>query len=296
MEYVLTTLQDDLSVRELITLFYFEHDPHFVFTGESHDFWELNYIDKGELICHVDGEQVVLNQGDLILYPPNVYHSHHCNGVDSVNMTIVSFTCNNDLLKTVGNQVLQPNDRQKAMLDSIVVEAQQAFSSPLTLFVSCELVRRVEKTFAAEQLIRLNLEMLLIELLRSRMAPLEESLRSSFKSASDNEKTERIKMFLKDSVYSRITITDICAHLSLSPTCIKTIFRQAVGTPIMTYYTQLKITEAKRLLRRGLYSISDVSNLLSYSSTQYFSKHFKKVTGMTPSEYASSIKAKADHD
>ncbi len=289
MEYVLTSLQNDLSVRELVTLFYFEENPHFYFEGESHDFWEINYIDAGEHHYNIGGKKLTLQQGELLLISPNTFHSHRCNGVDSTSLIIVTFTSDNELLKAIADQALQLNDRQKAMLDSIVVEAQRAFSSPLTLFVSCELIRRAEKNFAAEQLIRLNLEMLLIELLRNRMAPSEESLRSSIKSASDSEKVARIKMFLKDSVYSRITIADICAHVSLSPTCVKSVFRQTTGMPIMTYYARLKIKEAKRLLQRGFYSVNEVANILSYTSTQYFSKHFKKETGLTPTEYAASV-------
>ena len=265
MEYVITTLQDDIPVRDLITLYYFEVNPNFSFAGESHDFWELNYVDAGELTCCVNGKQLVLHQGDIVFYPPNDFHTHHCNGIDPT-----------------------------LLLSNIITEAQNAFSSPLNTFVSCEMIRRAEKSFAAEQLIRLNLEMLLIELLRSQAISSLNAVHTAIKSASDNEKVNHMLAFLQDNIYRRITIRDVCAHIALSPTNVKALFKRVTGQPIMTYYTDLKITEAKRLLRKGVYSIGEISELLAYTSIQYFSKQFKKETGMSPTEYASSVKAKSN--
>lgn len=294
MEYVITTLQDDIPVRDLITLYYFEVNPNFSFAGESHDFWELNYVDAGELTCCVNGKQLVLHQGDIVFYPPNDFHTHHCNGIDPTNLMVLTFVCKSQLLEALGNQVLHLNDRQILLLSNIITEAQNAFSSPLNTFVSCEMIRRAEKSFAAEQLIRLNLEMLLIELLRSQAISSLNAVHTAIKSASDNEKVNHMLAFLQDNIYRRITIRDVCAHIALSPTNVKALFKRVTGQPIMTYYTDLKITEAKRLLRKGVYSIGEISELLAYTSIQYFSKQFKKETGMSPTEYASSVKAKSN--
>lgn len=296
MEYVITTLQDDVPVNQLITLYYFEVDSHFRFYGESHDFWELNYIDAGELTCCVDGKKLTLHQGDIVFYPPNYFHSHHCNGTDPANLMVLTFICHSEALKTLGCQVLHLNDRQSTLLSNIIAEAKNAFSSPLNIHISCELIRRTEKTFAAEQLIRLNLETLLIELLRSQAAFARKELRTAIKRASDSDKQGRILAFLQDNVYNRITLKDICAYTTLSPTNVKTIFKRTTGIPIMAYYTKLKLAEAKRLLRKGFYSISEIADILGYTSVQYFSKQFKKETGMTPTEYAASVKSQTDHE
>jgi len=56
----------------------------------------------------------------------------------------------------------------------------------------------------------------------------------------------------------------------------------------------MKIEAAKELIRTGQMNFTQISEKLGYTSIHYFSRQFKKVTGMTPSEYASSIKAMAD--
>ena len=50
MKYKLISLQKELEVKKIATLFYMEYDKNFDFPGEQHDFWELVYCDYGEVI------------------------------------------------------------------------------------------------------------------------------------------------------------------------------------------------------------------------------------------------------
>ena len=53
----------------------------------------------------------------------------------------------------------------------------------------------------------------------------------------------------------------------------------------------MKIDFAKQLIRENEMNFTQISDFLSYSSIHYFSRQFKKLSGMTPTEYATSIKA-----
>ena len=59
----------------------------------------------------------------------------------------------------------------------------------------------------------------------------------------------------------------------------------------MEYYRNLKIRQAKVLLRESDGNISQIADALGYNSVQYFSRHFKQATGMTPREYTLSVQA-----
>ena len=59
----------------------------------------------------------------------------------------------------------------------------------------------------------------------------------------------------------------------------------------MEYFINLKIDLAKKYLREDNYNISQISEILGYSGIHYFSRQFKKATGMSPTEYSTSIKA-----
>ena len=57
----------------------------------------------------------------------------------------------------------------------------------------------------------------------------------------------------------------------------------------MEYYSILKTKEAKKLIREKTYSISQISEMLGYSSIHIFSRAFKKSVGISPTDYGKSI-------
>jgi two-component system response regulator YesN len=57
------------------------------------------------------------------------------------------------------------------------------------------------------------------------------------------------------------------------------------GKTIMGYYTELKINQAKQLLRENELSVREISEKLAFSTPDYFTKTFKRVTGLTPLAY-----------
>ena len=65
------------------------------------------------------------------------------------------------------------------------------------------------------------------------------------------------------------------------------------GGGVMEYFGRRKIEAAKEMIRRDDGNFTEIANRLGYQSIYYFSRHFKKVTGMTPSEYASGVRALA---
>ena len=81
----------------------------------------------------------------------------------------------------------------------------------------------------------------------------------------------------------------LCEKFRLSPTAMKTLFRENFGMGAMDYFSRCKIDCAKHLIRENELNFSQISDYLGYSSIQYFSRRFKEITGMTPSEYMASV-------
>lgn len=292
-KYVFTEIRNEIVVKDLVTIYYFEFGPTLRFDGESHDFWELMYIDHGELTVKNEDSEFKMTKGQVVLYPPNYFHGHYANNSEPVNMVIITFTSPSEKLYDICKRPLNLSSSNVKLINNIITEASGAFSSRLDFFVSCELVRRIEQPFGAEQLIRLNLETLLINMYRQTAETKVLQIHKAEKTYSD-QRIEPILNYLRDNIYKKITMKDICDYFSLSPTCIKTMFRNINETSIMKYYTNLRIEEAKRLLRKGTYTVSEIAEMLSYSSIQHFSKQFRSITGYTPSDYITIIKSHID--
>ncbi|WP_073340885.1 helix-turn-helix domain-containing protein [Clostridium grantii] len=72
----------------------------------------------------------------------------------------------------------------------------------------------------------------------------------------------------------------------------KAMFKEYTGTSVMEFYKSLKVEESKKLIREGQINFRKIAQKLGYSSSHYFSRHLKKATNMTPSQYSSYVKIK----
>nr|WP_083442866.1 AraC family transcriptional regulator [Paenibacillus sp. IHB B 3415] len=77
----------------------------------------------------------------------------------------------------------------------------------------------------------------------------------------------------------------IARTVGLSPKYLSALFKKEVGLTVSEYIQQMKSDEAKKLLAYSKTPISEICTLLSFNDQSYFTKVFKKVTGVTPKFY-----------
>ena len=75
---------------------------------------------------------------------------------------------------------------------------------------------------------------------------------------------------------------------------LEQLVRSYCGCGVIRYFISLKIGRAKELIRDRNMNFSQIADALGYSSVHYFSRQFKRITGMSPSEYSRSIKRYTD--
>lgn len=290
-----TTLKEEIVIKKIVTIHYFEYAKDYVFTGESHNFWELVYVDKGEIEVMADTIGYKLKQGEMIFHKPNEFHNVWANGTISPNLVIISFECKSSTMKFFEEKILQVGDFEKNIMAEIINEAKNAYSSPLDDTFLIKLEKKKKPFFGSEQLIKIYLERMLIMLVRSgEIIKKVTKVSTITKQRSDSEIVNNIINYLEDNLYSNITFTDVCKFTHQSGTNLKGLFKSAMSIGIMEYYRNLKIEEVKRIIREKSLNFTEVAEKLGYTSVHYFSRHFKQSTGMTPTEYAASVKAKVD--
>ncbi|GAA3409543.1 AraC family transcriptional regulator [Paenibacillus hodogayensis] len=289
MDHQRTRLQTDIVIHDVITIYYFEFGKHFVFRGETHDFWEMLYVDKGELEVWGDDRCYRIGQGALVFHKPNEFHKFRVQNDKAPNVIVLTFDCDSEAMKLFENAVIRLQDDERDLLAKIVKEAVSAFHFPFRY----PLARREEKPVGAEQLIKLYLEMLLIHLLR-RKDWNEPSARLTLpaKSKEYDALIGKAIELLNDSLDSHFTLERLSETLGVSKTLLKDVFKQHTGHSVMEHFALLKIDRAKLHIREGTYNFTEIAALLGFSSVHVFSKAFKRLVDMTPSEYAKSVRGR----
>lgn len=298
MRYKSTALRSSAVIRRVITIHYFEYMSDFSFPGESHDFWEFVCVDKGVIDVIAGDKQIPLKRGNIIFHKPGEFHNIITNGTIAPNLVVVSFECSSPCMKSFEGQVLSVQETESALLAQIIMEARNAFRGRLDNPYQEELVRQpFSCPFGAEQLIGNYLEELIIRLYR-RYFWRQSSIPASrpMGSRTHGDTYNRIVRYMEEHMDEHLTIDKICRDNLVGRSQLQKMFRDAHGCGVIDYFSSMKINAAKQLIRNNQLNFTEIADRLGYNSIHYFSRQFKKITGMTPSEYAVSIRSLSERN
>ncbi len=284
---MLTKLKNTLNVTKICTIHYFEYSKDYTFGGESHDFWELVYVDKGEITAVAEDRKYILQRGDVIFHKPNEWHTLYANGSLAPNLVIVTFDCRSPEMNFFENKILKAGEREKKIISEIINEYLKAFETPLDDTFTKGLIRKKAPEFGSEQMIKLYVEQLLISMVRGN----DITQQSLVKSNSVNASVQLMLGYMNNNMGKVINLDMIAKYVGLSKSSVSKMFKRVMGCGVMKYFAIMKIEAAKGYIREQNYNFTQIAELLGYNEIHYFSRQFKSVTGMSPTEYAKSVKA-----
>ena len=279
------------NVEKIITLFYMEFSKNFCYDGERHDFWEMVYIDKGEMICTADKNRFILKSGEMTFHKPNEFHNLSGDQNTAPNVSIITFECKSRAMKYFEGKIFRLDAEEKNMLSMLFEEGISCFKLADEHNPLLQKLDKIENApFGSSQMTKNLLEIFLILLSRKKDVMTKSMRRNYIIDGVDVPyNVKEILDYLHDNVYGKITVSDVAQKIGKSESTVKQLFSQYQKNGIMRYYNSLKIKEAKRLIREGNWNMAQVSDMLGFDNPQYFSKCFKMFANMTPSEYKKSI-------
>ncbi len=286
MEYIRTELNKALKIDGIYTIHYFEYTKDFAYSGEFHDFWEIVYADKKSVVITAGTNEMTLKAGQMYIHKPNEFHKIRCDGSNAANSVIISFDSKCAELFNIAGIVIDCSSEEKRLMGQIISEASEAFSTPLGTPYTSVLEKSEIAAFGCEQMIQNYLEQLLIRLIRKNT-----SQRIAFKNASREILLIKICDYLENNVDKPLTFSDIQREFNTSASVIKRLFQSNLNCGIMEHFLHLKIDAAKQMIRENEYNFTEISERLAFNTPQYFTTAFKRISGMTPSEYEKSVKA-----
>lgn len=289
-KYYKLKLNKLLFVDNIITIHYFEFPKDFKSKGESHDFWEMVYADKKDIII-TSGENgeaaqdFILKEGEAAFHKPDLYHGLRANGKDAPNVFIISFVCKSQAIRFFEDKVIKLGKPLTQFIYSIIEESKKTFDLPYSdpELKKMELLK--SPALGGEQMIKNYLEMLLILIMRQETQKADSDVVFLQREQSEGHISRRIIALMKERITENFTVADFCENLHYNKSYLHRQFKKETGATIMSYFIRLKITHAKKLLREGNMNVAQIAACLSFDTPNYFSKTFKKITGLTPLRY-----------
>lgn len=252
---------------------------------ETHDFWEFNYVEKGEVIVISDGQKIQLSSGDVFFNKPGTVHYVITKKDVQAKLFCISFFTTSKIMEVFEGLKFSLNNEQQALIYKMYDEAKRLLvnkaSHPESFYA---MEYKDNYPLGTYQLLKIYMEIFLISIAREAIKKNEII---SYDSKEDLKKLiyNQLIETISQSVYSDLSIDSLCNNFNYSRSYIYDVFKQFSGVSIMKYYNSLKIKEAKKLINEGKYSLTEISEILKFNNSFYFSRVFKKFENITPSEY-----------
>ena len=260
-----------ILVDSIYTFFYQEKEKGFIFPGEAHRPLELTYVDKGSIHSVADGMDILLNQGDLVIYTPDQWHMQYADVDVSPSFITITFELAGEFPASLANRKLTVPQSSIAVLQRMMRENERMDEYSEDSLICC-------------------LQILLLSLLREQLSPGPGKLRTANAVNSENEIIRRAQQFVGEHVREKLTVPLVARHVDVSPSYLTALFRKNLQISPGEYIRRIKLQESKQMIREDNMNFTEIAAALQYSTVHHFSRQFKDKFGITPTEYAKSVR------
>ncbi len=287
MEYKLKRFSYAISVTKIANIHYFEFTNQYQTFKGGHEFRELLYVDSGFITVEAENYSGVMQENQMIIHKANETHSLSCPDHEAPNVIVIGFACDSKELDVFANEPTFLNEVQKKLLTEVIKEGRNVFLPPYDIPSQRDMKKRKEYPFGADQLIKIKLENLFIELIRSKNSDAGDS-----NSEISDDKIHEICRYINENFKEKIRLPELCVLFGTNSTTLCNKFRASYGETVISYINKLRIKEAKKLMRSGRYNLTEISNMVGFSTIHYFSRVFKQYEKQSPMSYMKTIKSR----
>lgn len=260
-----------LHVEKLYTFFYEEREQGFLFPGASYPVVTLLYMDQGSLHMSLEGKKMLLEQGDLILISPGQWHM---------------FYADMDVAPRFVTMVFELSERDLSSISNKKITAPQH-----TVMLLQRMLREQEnRDVFSDDVIISYVNMMLLLLLREQMNPQDRKVQTSNAIHSENEIVRRAQQFIALHVREKLSVPAVAKYVDVSPSYLTALFHKNLQISPGEYIRRAKLQESKQMIRENNMNFTEIAAELHYSTMHHFSRQFKEKFGITPTEYAKSVR------
>lgn len=235
--------------------------------------YQLLYIAAGRAHFHFDGKEEIVTAGHMVLYRPKEVQKYEYYGKDQTEVYWVHFT-GNDVKNILRKYGISDSDR--VFYVGSALEYQNLF----------------RRMIAELQMCREDYQELLSMMLRHIFILIHRQINSTKKAGSGfiAEEVDTALTYFNEHYNKEINIQEYAASRNMSISWFIRSFKKYTGFTPMQYILSIRISNAESLLEATEYNVTEISNIVGYENPLYFSRIFKKMKGLSPTEYRSRVK------
>ena len=149
LNYTKYRLANFISINKIVTIHYYEFSKDFTFEGESHNFWEMVYVDKGQVNISANSKKFTLKQGQVAFHKPNEFHTICTDGINAAEVFVIAFVCSSAAMEFFKSNITSLTQKLKKQMFSIIDECLSTFEiMPIT---GVELIMKENETLTFEE-------------------------------------------------------------------------------------------------------------------------------------------------
>ncbi len=248
----------------------------YAFARHTHEGVAIGVIEDGAESFWYRGANHVATRGNIVVFNPGEVHTGQ--GADERGWTFRIFYMDVRLLQRAASQTAGrakdiPFFRQPIIQDSHTAKLLHSLHVTLESDAS-RLERQSCFIWAFAQLVKKHAD----------DRPIERSL------GSDRSAVQRIREYLEDRYQHNVSLDELTRQANMSPYALIRAFRAKVGLPPHAFLNQIRIDRARHFLRRGD-SLAEAAFSTGFVDQSHFTRHFKKLVGVTPGHYRNSFRA-----
>ena len=232
---------------------------------------ELTYVDQGMLHSVVDGQDMLLKQGDLVIYGPDQWHMQYADIGVAPRFVTISFDINGGDLTPLLNRKFTAPQQIVSLLQKMLREQERMDEYSQELIIS-------------------YLDSLLLLLLRETATPSTGKLQASNSVHSENEIIRQAQQYISTHIREKLSVPTVARQVDVSPSYLTALFHKNLQISPGEYIRRIKLQESKQMIRENNMNFTEIAAALQYSTVHHFSRQFKEKFGIPPTEYAKSVR------
>jgi AraC-like DNA-binding protein len=239
-------------------------NPKYSMSRTNNEMYIFEYVISGSGYIEINSETIKVSANDVYIIEPGQAHKYYSDPKNPFKKIWINFY--SDLFKEIFN--------------SLGLSGKTVFKNSDTLELF-EQIQNLKKLSNFSDDICYDVAPILFKILCNLAT-------NSNKLVTISNTAKLTKKYIDDNIYQNITIEYIADNLKLSKAHVIREFSKSYGISPYNYLIEQKIAIAKKMLILHNMNINEISNKLGFEDSNYFSKLFKKKTGLSPLQYRKS--------